>query len=94
MSATTEPITAESYCQLTSSARRSELVRGEVREAMPPRRGHGVFQVRIALLLSHWCEAGPGGLIGVEDGFMLARDPDHSSRAGRVLSFSREFGGR
>jgi len=37
---------------------------------------HGVIQGQIVFLLKQWARVGPGGVVGSESGFVLARDPD------------------
>lgn len=69
-------LTADEFWQLPEDGRRCELVHGEVVETMPPGAKHGAIAARMSRLLLNWLENGPGGYVGVEAGFMLARDPD------------------
>ena len=69
-------MTAEEYWQSPLNSKHSELVRGEVVEAMPPSRDRGKIALAIGTLLRLWVQGGAGGEAGVEAGFILARDPD------------------
>jgi Uma2 family endonuclease len=68
-------LTAEEFAALPGS-RHQELVRGEVVEIMPPGGSHGKIALRIGKLLDNWAEKEQAGVVGVESGFILARDPD------------------
>ncbi|MEI7770433.1 MAG: Uma2 family endonuclease [Chloroflexales bacterium] len=68
-------LTAEEFAALPGS-RHQELVFGEVVEIMPPGGSHGKIALRIGKLLDNWAEKGQAGVVGVESGFILARDPD------------------
>ncbi|HYP41871.1 MAG TPA: Uma2 family endonuclease [Chloroflexia bacterium] len=67
-------MTIEEFSRLPDSEHK-ELVRGEVIESMPPSKEHGRIAFVIGILLHRWVERGAGGQIGVESGFILARDP-------------------
>jgi Uma2 family endonuclease len=69
-------ITATDLWQLPPSANRRELVHGEVVEHMPPGGQHGAIAVALAMLLRLWMRSTPGGYVGVEAGYILARGPD------------------
>jgi Uma2 family endonuclease len=69
-------LTAEEYWQSPLNTKHSELVRGEVVETMPPSKEHGTVALKIGSLLLAWAERGQLGQVGVESGFILARDPD------------------
>lgn len=68
-------LTAEEFWLLPGDGKHRELVRGEVVEEMPPGGLHGLVAVALAFRLHTWA-GGPGGVVGVESGFMLRRDPD------------------
>jgi Uma2 family endonuclease len=69
-------LTAEDFWLLPSSEMRRSLVRGEVVEEMPVGGEHGGLAVRIVRYLDRWAEEQDAGWVGVETGFILARDPD------------------
>jgi Uma2 family endonuclease len=69
-------MTAEEFWRLPESVKRRSLVRGEVVETMPPGGLHGVIALRLGACLEAWTRSGPGGVAGVESGFLLARNPD------------------
>jgi Uma2 family endonuclease len=71
-----QTMTAQEVWQLPDTGMRRELVRGEVVETMPPGGQHGAIAVMLATLLRLWTQRGAGGYVGVEAGFVLARDPD------------------
>jgi len=75
MSVATRLLTADEFFAMPGS-RHQELVRGEVVDVMPPGKRHGKVAFRIGKVLDTWAEQGPGGEIGVESGFILARGPD------------------
>jgi Uma2 family endonuclease len=68
-------LTAEEFWQLPNSEH-LELVRGEIREIMPPGWKHGVIAGAVVELLRNWIRQGAGGLAAVEAGYMLGRNPD------------------
>jgi Uma2 family endonuclease len=68
-------LTAEEFGQLPEDGARRELVRGEVIESMPPGGVHGAIAVALATMLRAWVGA-TGGYVGVEAGYVLARNPD------------------
>jgi len=43
---------------------------------MPPGGRHGVIASELDFRLRAWARSGPGGIIGVESGFILRRNPD------------------
>ena len=69
-------LTAEDLWLLAESGRRRELIDGELRETMPPGGIHGAIAVALAGALRAWARPGGSGYVGVEAGFVLARDPD------------------
>ena len=68
-------VTAEEF-QLLSVTTDFELVRGEVIETMPPGGCHGSIAVAVAMFLRLWTQHSNGGYVGVEAGYVLARNPD------------------
>ena len=76
MSATLITLTAERYYHTGSTGQRTELVRGEIVAMMPPGGIHSIVQLRVGHLLTNWADAGPGGVVGTDGGFILTRDPD------------------
>ncbi|NNJ13245.1 Uma2 family endonuclease [Chloroflexales bacterium ZM16-3] len=75
MSTAVQPLTAEEFAALPGS-RHQELVRGEVVQIMPPGGVHGKVAVSVVMFLGFWARQGSGGIVGVESGFILERDPD------------------
>jgi Uma2 family endonuclease len=75
MSTATRLITAEEFFAMPGS-RRQELVRGEVVDVMPPGGVHGRIALRVGKLIDRWAEQGPGGVVGVESGFIVDQGPD------------------
>ncbi len=75
MSSTTTLLTAEEFATLPGS-RYQELVGGEIVTTMPPGGMHGILAALIAALLIQWNREVRSGLVGVESGFILAREPD------------------
>lgn len=73
---TSRPMSAEEFFRLPGDAKRRSLVRGEVVETMPPGGLHGTVASEIAFRLHTWAKGGPKGHVGVESGFLLARNPD------------------
>jgi Uma2 family endonuclease len=69
-------LTAEDLCRLPGNGKRLTLVRGEVVETMPPGGQQGMIALALGARLEQWARSGPGGCVGVESGFILARDPD------------------
>jgi Uma2 family endonuclease len=69
-------LTAEDLWRLPDNGKRLALVRGEIVETMPPGGRHGVIISALGTCLALWARSGPGGCVGVESGFILARDPD------------------
>ena len=69
-------LTALEFWQLSRNGTRRELVRGEVIESMPPGGRHGAIAAGLATLLRLWAKQSDAGYVGVEAGYILARDPD------------------
>ena len=69
-------MTAEEYLESPLNTERSELVRGEVVESMPPGAEHGEIVIALGTLLRLLSKAGPGGYVGTEAGFILSQQPD------------------
>jgi len=69
-------LTAADLWQMPEGPTRRELVRGELHETMPPGALHAIIAARLSRKLLDWAENGPRGEVGVEAGFILARDPD------------------
>jgi len=69
-------VTAEEFWHQPDNDKRRELVAGEVVEKMPPGGTHGGIAARFATRLILWRESGHGGYVGVEPGFVLAKEPD------------------
>ncbi|RRR72619.1 MAG: Uma2 family endonuclease [Candidatus Viridilinea halotolerans] len=77
MSITTPQLmTAEEFWLLSGSEQKSELVRGEVIETMLPGGLHGAIALQLGALLRLWAKAEARGVVGVESGFVLGRDPN------------------
>lgn len=74
--AATTPITVERFLRDYPDQKYLELVRGEVVENMPPGFLHGILASKLSGRILFWIEAGGGGFVGVESGFVLERDPD------------------
>jgi len=53
-----------------------ELVRGELFEVAPPTGTHGRIQLRTGRKLDDWAEETDAGIVFVESGYRLERDPD------------------
>jgi Uma2 family endonuclease len=75
-SVTQRLLTAEEFWLLPETEMHRALVRGEVVETMPPGGKHGGIALATGTQLRLWAKGGPGGYVGVESGFILARDPD------------------
>jgi Uma2 family endonuclease len=69
-------VTAREFWQLPESDSHRELVQGEVRETMPPGGQHGAIAIALGTQLKLWSQQAQGGYVGVEAGYLLARDPD------------------
>ena len=69
-------MTAEEFWLLPDNGMQRALVRGEVVEMVPPGAQHGGVASEMDFRLRSWAKSGPGGWVGVESGFILARDPD------------------
>jgi len=73
---TAKLLTAEEFFLLPETQMRRELVRGEVVETMPTGFRHGKLAFRFGKKLDNWAEEYDGGVVGVETGFILDRNPD------------------
>jgi Uma2 family endonuclease len=69
-------LTAEDFWLLPGTEMRRSLVRGEVVEEMPVGGTHGRVAGLFFRYLDRWAEEQDAGWVGVETGFILARDPD------------------
>lgn len=77
MSAVTpQVLTAEEFWALPGDGKRRELVRGEVVVSMPPGGVHGSIATNLSTFLLIWAKAGRHGVVSVESGFILDRNPD------------------
>jgi Uma2 family endonuclease len=77
MSAVTPQLmTADEFWLLPDNGGGRILLRGEVVETMPPGGKHGTVAVNLASVLRSWAKAGGHGVISVEAGFILGRNPD------------------
>ncbi len=68
--------TIEDLMQLVDDDRTYELIDGELVEKPRPDQQHTRMVARLVFRLSVWAVSGPGGEVGVESGFVLARNPD------------------
>ena len=73
---TQQLLTATDYWQLPGNGMQRALVRGKIVESMPPGGRHGVIAAILSTVLRLWARSGPRGVVGVESGFVLARNPD------------------
>lgn len=69
-------LTAEEFWLLSGNELRRSLVRGEVVEEMPVGGLDGRVAVLFVRYLDRWAEEHDAGWVGVNAGFILARDPD------------------
>lgn len=69
-------MTVQDFWDLPETDMHRELVRGEVRETMPPGGQHGAIAGMLAMLLRVWAKQTGSGYVGVEAGYILSRDPD------------------
>ncbi len=76
MTTATKLVTAEEFWLLPDNGGRRSLVRGELEETMPPGLRHAFTAAIFCQRLARWAEEGKAGMVGVEGGFILARDPD------------------
>jgi Uma2 family endonuclease len=76
MATTKRLMTAEEFWLLPETEMRQSLVRGEVEETMPPGARHGIVASAFNRHLGIWAEQHEAGWVGVESGFILARNPD------------------
>lgn len=61
---------------MADTSAQSELLHGEVVENLPPGAIHGLIALVIGVLLRAWATQHRAGVVGVESGFVLARNPD------------------
>lgn len=73
---TTKLLTAEEFSLLPATQMRRDLVRGAVVETMPTGFRHGRLAFVFGKKLDNWAEEHAAGVVGVETGFILDRDPD------------------
>jgi Uma2 family endonuclease len=73
---TTKLLTAEEFSLLPATQMRRDLVQGEVVETMPTGFRHGRLAFVFGKKLDNWAEEHNAGVVGVETGFILDRDPD------------------
>jgi Uma2 family endonuclease len=69
-------ITAEEFWRMPETHTKRELVRGEIVETMPPNGRHGIIASEIDYQLRSWARQGKHGVVGVESGFTLSKNPD------------------
>ena len=69
-------LTAREFWLLPENGMQRALVRGDVYETMLPGARHGLVAAILSMLLRLWAKQGPHGYVGVESGFLLARNPD------------------
>jgi Uma2 family endonuclease len=71
-------LTAEEFFLLPEppGGLQQELVRGEVLNMPPPGTLHGVTQMKTGRRLGNFIDAGPGGTLASESGFVTERAPD------------------
>jgi Uma2 family endonuclease len=68
-------LTAEEFAQLPGHED-AELIDGEVTEVMPPNPIHGGIAAEITMHLKLWARQNQAGMVGVEGGFIVRRNPD------------------
>ncbi|MGQ9626401.1 MAG: Uma2 family endonuclease [Anaerolineae bacterium] len=78
MSATVQEklMTGEELLRLPDDGFRYELVKGELIKMAPPGAWHGALAVHLGSLLNQYVRARGLGVVTVEAGYYLARDPD------------------
>src|SRR4051812_21664558 len=76
MATATKPLTAEEFWLLPDTEMQRSLINGEVVETMPPGARHGKIASKFTLRLGVWALENRAGEVGVEAGFILARNPD------------------
>ena len=76
MTTQTKLMTAEEFYQSQAGRERSELVRGEVIEMVPPNRVHGRTALRIGSALLAFVDKQDLGEVMVESGYIVERGPD------------------
>jgi len=69
-------VTAEDLLAMPDNGMHQELVRGEIVEVAPPGGVHGHMAVRIATSLMPFVKPQKLGVVAVETGYVLHRDPD------------------
>jgi Uma2 family endonuclease len=84
-------LTAEEFFLLPQppDGSQQELVRGEIVNMPPPGALHGVTQAKTSRRLGNFLDAGPGGTLTCESGFITERDPD-SVRGPDISYWSKE----
>ncbi len=76
MAGTARPVTAEEFARIPDDDFRYELVAGHVVRMSPVGGRHGVLASRLAVALGGWVDGGRLGVVAIESGFMLSREPD------------------
>lgn len=71
-----QALSATDLARLPATVGRRALVRGELVEMAPPGAEHGEIAVRLASRLAALVEREGLGVVRVESGYVLARDPD------------------
>ncbi len=69
-------MTVEEFRALPANSMQRALVRGELVETMPPGGQHGLLALRLGARLQQWADTGNYGIVTVESGFVLGRNPD------------------
>jgi Uma2 family endonuclease len=87
--ATRTLLTGEDLLKMRDGEKSYELVRGELIEMPPPGIVHGRRASRIAWLLEGFVQQNDLGIVCVESGFYIERDPD-TVRGPDVMFFSRD----
>lgn len=75
-SAGPKSLTAVEFLRMPNHGKRTSLVRGELIERKPPGAIHGLIAAVTTAILKNWSKASGHGLVGVESGFVLGRNPD------------------
>ena len=76
MATATTLLTAEEFWLLPDTEMQRSLVRGEVVETMPPGGRHGATASLFSNRVQVWSIEHRAGIVGVESGFVLGRNPD------------------
>jgi Uma2 family endonuclease len=69
-------LTAADLWRMSESLTRRELIRGTLRETVPPGALHASIAVKLSMYLCLWALQQKAGSVGVGAGFVLARNPD------------------